>query len=726
MTDQKVEADVAEGMALISGNWIKLQPVEGNDGLFALANALLGVNSYTQRVDIGTQCGVYDALGQLIVRLPHVDHLNRNKGKDAVVVYNNGCIIYKGNDYPYQQGFGAIDLTGRIVVPFVKKSVAGVLKSKEWAAYTPSDEALRIAARAARTGAFIKFKSKLDAYRCSRFSALEPLNIRQGKSPCLSVGGNDKQCAVYDRFLNAITDQLQYRVTNGLLFSHKSHLICLNPKDKAVDFYDLTGKKRYTNQCRDYVVLSHYLDYDYGDGYDRRIFNGTFAPKLAEFVSAYVNRNMKAWYLKDEFELSAEYQARTTPAMCEQAQEYFAQCALTTYRELWLGMPFTLSDYDRENEAFLLESEVGNVILPVPFSKSMDFRNAWEKGEVDYTASTFTTVDDGGGVTLQELILGKDKSTYAADREGMYTRYLMAGQEQSNIPMINVVPNNTGINTMQVALNNHLGKKKAAAPSDVDLNIPRTGRDSRNTFALIIANENYARLSDVDFAANDGKIFAEYCRNTLGLPTSNVRTYTNATYGKMMAALSDINNIANAYDGAINLIVYYAGHGAPLETTRAQYLLPVDAETVDPRFCLSLEDFYAELAKMPTQSTMVFVDACFTGSERTEQSGKMLIDGRVAEIESEDAAVPSSGNMVVFTASSGRQTAIPDRENSHGLFTYYLLKKIRTSRGNLTAGELWDYLQTEVSRRSAVIGKVQTPTVAPSANIATSWRRLTL
>lgn len=83
--------------------------------------------------------------------------------------------------------------------------------------------------------------------------------------------------------------------------------------------------------------------------------------------------------------------------------------------------------------------------------------------------------------------------------------------------------------------------------------------------------------------------------------------------------------------------------------------------------------------------------------------------------------------MVVFSAASGDETAYPYKEKGHGLFTYFLLKKLQESKGNCTLGELGEYIQTNVRQQSVVVNrKSQTPTVVPSANIANDWKNLKL
>lgn len=86
-----------------------------------------------------------------------------------------------------------------------------------------------------------------------------------------------------------------------------------------------------------------------------------------------------------------------------------------------------------------------------------------------------------------------------------------------------------------------------------------------------------------------------------------------------------------------------------------------------------------------------------------------------------------NGNMVVFTAASGEETAYPYSVKGHGLFTYYLLKKLQETQGDVTLGELGSYVSENVRQQSAVINrKPQNPTLTPSSALAESWQDLKL
>ena len=86
-----------------------------------------------------------------------------------------------------------------------------------------------------------------------------------------------------------------------------------------------------------------------------------------------------------------------------------------------------------------------------------------------------------------------------------------------------------------------------------------------------------------------------------------------------------------------------------------------------------------------------------------------------------------TGKMVVFSAAKDDETAYPFKSQKHGMFTYFLLKKLQETAGDVKLGELGDYISKEVQRLSFVEnGKTQTPTVTSSADIRTVWREYKL
>ena len=259
--------------------------------------------------------------------------------------------------------------------------------------------------------------------------------------------------------------------------------------------------------------------------------------------------------------------------------------------------------------------------------------------------------------------------------------------------------------------------KRASLVSVVDENIPETNTKNSNTFAVIIANEDYQSVAPVPYALNDGKIFREYCLKTLGIPEKQIKYIPNATGNQIKAQINWLQTLAEVFTNP-HIIFYYAGHGIPDESSRTAYLLPVDGIGTDVSTGYKLDDLYAVLGKMPAENVTVFMDACFSGSKREEG---MLASARGVAIKAR-SGMPQ-GNMVVFSAAQSDETAYPNNEEKHGMFTYFLLKKLQDTQGDVTLQELGEYITLNVSQQSILLnGKSQTPCVTPSASLDASWR----
>lgn len=261
----------------------------------------------------------------------------------------------------------------------------------------------------------------------------------------------------------------------------------------------------------------------------------------------------------------------------------------------------------------------------------------------------------------------------------------------------------------------------AKPKSDVDIEIPIVKKSlGEKTFVVIIANENYQEVAKVPYTINDGEIFAEYCKKTLGIPETNISLVKDATANNMKREVRWLTQILQQYNGEAKAIVYYAGHGIPDESTKDAYLLPVDGYGDDPSTGYSLNELYKTLNEVPSKSTLVFLDACFSGANR---DGSMLASARGVAIKAKPTA--PIGNMVVFSAAQGDETAYPYKDKGHGLFTYYFLKKLQETKGDVTLGELSEYITDQVGKQSIVINrKSQTPNVSVSSSLQEDWKKM--
>ncbi len=265
--------------------------------------------------------------------------------------------------------------------------------------------------------------------------------------------------------------------------------------------------------------------------------------------------------------------------------------------------------------------------------------------------------------------------------------------------------------------------QKVSLSSAVDKNIPVNSMVNNKKFALIIGNEDYSKYQpglqtemNVVFARNDAVVVKDYVTRVLGFPEENVYLLRDATTGEMNQKIELISKLVSKTGADAELLFYYAGHGLPDEITHVPYLIPVDVNGSNLYSAIKLSDIYRKFSGTGCKRITVFLDACFSGGGR--ESG--LLAARSVKVKPLEGSL--TGNMVVFSATKGDQSAMPYRSEKHGLFTYFLLKKIQETSGNLSYGNLADYLTKTVSIESLKINqKEQDPEVNVSAEVKDVW-----
>ena len=513
---------------------------------------------------------------------------------------------------------------------------------------------------------------------------------------------------------------IPYKYEDAGVFSEGLARVCLGDK---YGFIDKNGKT---------VVPYKYSDAgDFIDGLAAVFFDGRkgyidktgqwfdsrteVLQTFSSFARQYVENNVNAWQKKGKYEKTADWKVRVnenTRSVLVDSLLNVARLEYIAYQQDGIEHEFKLGEYDADGEIFVIyDSRFGELLVPVPIANAERFEK-----EFDTLGNTNTYCVENDGIGLAESVFTMSDGS----------RYVYSNKASLEFAQVDIDydfdPIDLEVDSGEtVRQDPRVVRKTLQIKSDIDQNIPEGVYSNDNTFAVIIANENYQRVSPVEFAASDGQTFKEYCNKTLGVPEKNIRLVQDATLVNMWEQVDWLTGIAKAYKGDAKIIFYYAGHGVPDESSKDAFLLPVDGNGSNASTGYKLSNLYSRLSENPTRSTIVLLDACFSGAER---SGDMMVAARGVAIKAKAEA--PKGNMVVFSAAQGDETAYPYREKGHGLFTYFLCKKLQETRGNVTLGELASYITDNVGRHAMIENsKSQTPSVSSSGMLSDKWQSLT-
>lgn len=437
-------------------------------------------------------------------------------------------------------------------------------------------------------------------------------------------------------------------------------------------------------------------------------------PYFSDFAKSYVEQEINAWQVKDEFEKMADWQKRVNEKTRNaKIIELTTQCEKNYIKKYAAKLKpnVTLGQYDAENEVFLLtDALLGNMLIEVPISEGRAFKQNWSSAQL---TPQYFIENDVLALKGLDIYMPTLKKHYTYSNQASL-HYEMAQVDYNFAPIEVTMPTTPDGAKGQQTITQTTRK---VGQSEVDTNIPETNASNENTFVVIIANEDYQNVAAVPFAKNDGRVFAKYCQRTLGIPAANIKVYENATFNNLRLSVAWLKNVCDKYQGDASVIFYYAGHGIPDESDKTAYLLPVDGDGRYVQTGYKLDDLYTRLGEMPAKSVTVLLDACFSGATR---DNKMLASARSVAIKVKKG-IPQ-GNTVVFSAAQSDEIALPNEEQGHGMFTYYVLRKLQETRGDVTLADLSKYVITEVGKRSAVINKPQTPCIIAAHDVDEQWK----
>jgi len=279
--------------------------------------------------------------------------------------------------------------------------------------------------------------------------------------------------------------------------------------------------------------------------------------------------------------------------------------------------------------------------------------------------------------------------------------------------------------------------------------VPEGGKiTSRNVYLVSIG----AGTSGLQYCDDDAKGFARLIGEKLHIPSENLKVLLGRQATK--AGFADAVRWLSSKTQPEDLVfIYFSGHGTlipdeppvqhpdGLSSALVCYHTKQRLTLEDPELkdiLLAGHDFGNMLKRIPARRRLVVVDSCHSGSINKEMSAKLVSkylpllspeeirrirSGRQKELQmlGSDTTRGVYGDAVMekeslLAACAKQESSYEDRSKQAGLFTYWLVKNIKSHPGDLQAA--FDKTRQNVVDETSSLTERQTPQLTDEYGLA--------
>lgn len=233
-----------------------------------------------------------------------------------------------------------------------------------------------------------------------------------------------------------------------------------------------------------------------------------------------------------------------------------------------------------------------------------------------------------------------------------------------------------------------------ATPTRTPLSIPKE-LSVGAYYALIIGNNNYQFMPNLDTAVNDARAVDNTLRERYGFKT---KLLENATRGQILSAINDLRNSLKESD---NLLIYYAGHGELDEKNLRGYWLPINARRDDATEWVSDQQITDQIALMAARHVLIVADSCYSGA-MTRSAGVRLVTtsaSDAAEVKRLTTLYKLPSRTVL--TSGGKTPVLDGGGGSNSIFARALVDILNRNDHILEGSALWNQIFDPVKRAAA-------------------------
>jgi hypothetical protein len=225
-------------------------------------------------------------------------------------------------------------------------------------------------------------------------------------------------------------------------------------------------------------------------------------------------------------------------------------------------------------------------------------------------------------------------------------------------------------------------------------------------YALVIGNNAYQGLPDLETAVNDARDLERVLKNSYGFQT---RLLENASRYEILSALNELREQLTSDD---NLLIFYAGHGELDKTNMRGHWLPVDAELDNTANWLSNVAITDILNVMNARQILVIADSCYSGALTRSSIAQLAAGMTEAErLNWLETMVQKRSRMVM--SSGGLSPVLDAGGGANSVFMKALLEVLEGNRDLIEGQRLYKEVAARVAYQAASMQFDQVPEYAP-------------
>jgi uncharacterized caspase-like protein len=206
-------------------------------------------------------------------------------------------------------------------------------------------------------------------------------------------------------------------------------------------------------------------------------------------------------------------------------------------------------------------------------------------------------------------------------------------------------------------------------------------------YALIIGNNNYDNLEDLDNAVNDAEDLEKVLKEKYGFETTlMIDKNKDDTHNAI------INFTVNRKKND-NILIYYAGHGQLVKKQKRGYWLPTDAGSSQDSKWLSNNSIKDLIGSSDAKHILLIVDSCFSGSlmrgSGVNKSVEKLTKTSIERLQQKKT-------RLVMTSGGNEQVADGIGNSKNSVFAEPLIKALKDNNSVIRSIELFQTVQSYV------------------------------